>query len=73
MGGVGSTRERYIRTTFLPENLKGEDCLKDLGVDGWITYVDVGWIHLAQDNPITDSCEHNSEPSSSIKGRKFLI
>jgi hypothetical protein len=48
-----------------------EDNIKmDLGE---IRFVDVDWIHLAQDRDRwRGSCEHSDEPSSSIKCREFL-
>jgi hypothetical protein len=30
------------------------------------------WIHLAQDRDMASSCEHNNEPSGSVKCWEFL-
>jgi len=40
--------------------------LKEMGC------VAVEWIHLDQQGPVVESCEHGNEPSGFIKGRKVL-
>jgi hypothetical protein len=37
-----------------------------------IRWEGVGWMHLTQDRPVVNSCEHGNEPLGSIKGREFL-
>jgi hypothetical protein len=53
--------------------------LEDLSVDG--SYIrmylrEIGWeedwIHLAQDSPVTGSCEHGNEPLVCVRGGEFL-
>jgi hypothetical protein len=62
----------------LSENLKDETLSEDLGVDGKI----IKWIlkkrvlgygldaSVSRQGPVAGSCEHDNEPSASIKGRK---
>jgi hypothetical protein len=40
--------------------------LKEIGWEG------VDWMHLAQDSPVADLCEHSNELLHSIKGGEFL-
>jgi hypothetical protein len=35
-------------------------------------WVCVGWIHLVQDRPVADSCEHGNETSDSTECWEFL-
>jgi hypothetical protein len=47
------------------DNIKMD--LRDLVLEG------VDWVHLAQDiGPVVGSCEHDNEPSGSIKRGNFL-
>jgi hypothetical protein len=36
-----------------------------------IVYEGVDWIYVAEDRHVADSCEHDNEPSSSIRGKAF--
>jgi len=70
-----------MHTKFLSGNLKGRDHSEDLGVDGKVILelISGNWSGrcglCSSDSvrgPVAGSCEHDYEPSGSIKGRRFL-
>jgi hypothetical protein len=69
-----------MHTKSWSENPKGRDNSEDLGIDGKILDCILGnyggkvwtgriWLWIGT---VAGSCEHGNEPSSSIKGGKFL-
>jgi hypothetical protein len=64
-----------IKKKSVPENLNH---LREPGTDNFkmdLTETgcnDVDWIHLAQEIPVADSCEHGNEHWRSTNGREFL-
>jgi hypothetical protein len=81
LGGSQSQtgHERSKNCSFICENLKGRDHLKDLSIDGRIILkkilkkLGVRMWTASEYGPQEDCCEHGNEPLGYLKGRELSV